>query len=183
MPRQRTIADQDLLDGALVVVRSSGPAGLTFRSLSEASGLAASTLVQRFGTKAGLLRAALGRAWDLLDERTALADATAPAGPDGVVELLVHLTGAYEAHDFADQLLVLREDLRDPVLRERGRRWLGTLIEAVQRRLEPGNSLGALIVAHWQGSLTLWSFTGDTSVVDFVRATLDDLLARLDRPA
>jgi AcrR family transcriptional regulator len=182
MPRTRTVPDQDLLDTALVVVHTSGPAALTFRSLSQQTGLAASTLVQRFGTKEGLLRAALSRAWDLLDERTAAADATAPTGPTGVVELLVQLTGSYEAHDFADQLLVLREDLRDPVLRERGRRWLGTLIDAVQRRLEPGSTLGALIVAHWQGSLTLWSFAPDTGVVEFVRSALDDLLARLHRP-
>jgi hypothetical protein len=49
----------------------------------------------------------------------------------------------------------------------------------VQRRLEP-DTLGALIVAHWQGSLMLWSFAPDTGVVEFVRAALDDLLARLN---
>ena len=68
MPRKRTISDQDLLDAALVVVRAVGPEALTFAAAASASGLAASTLVQRFGTKAGLLRAALLRAWDLLDD-------------------------------------------------------------------------------------------------------------------
>jgi AcrR family transcriptional regulator len=122
MPRKRTISDQDLLDAALVVVRAAGPEALTFAAAASASGLAASTLVQRFGTKAGLLRGALLRAWDLLDEQTAAAAAAAGPGPGGVVDMLVGLSGSYDAHDFADQLRVLREDLRDPVLRERGQR-------------------------------------------------------------
>jgi AcrR family transcriptional regulator len=179
MPRQRTIPDQDLLDGALVVVRAAGPEALTFAAVATETGLAASTLVQRFGTKAGLLRAALLRAWDLLDERTTAATATAGSGPDGVVELLVGLSGSYDAHDFADQLRVLREDLRDPVLRERGRRWLALLAREVQDRLGPATppGLGLLVVAHWQGTLTVWSFTRETALVDAVRAALTGLLA------
>ena len=136
MPRKRTIPDQDLLDAALVVVRAAGPEALTFAAAAGASGLAASTLVQRFGTKAGLLRAALLRAWDLLDEQTAAAAAAAGPGAEGVVDMLVRLSGCYDAHDFADQLRVLREDLRDPVLRERGQRWLALLGQEVERRLE-----------------------------------------------
>ena len=48
--------------------------------------------------------------------------------PDGAVELLVGLSrydGAVE--DFAEGLLVLREDLRDPVLRSQGAAWEATL--------------------------------------------------------
>lgn len=180
MPRQRTISDADLLDAALTVVRAAGPESLTFAAAASASGLAASTVVQRFGSKAGLLRAALLRAWDLLDEQTGEAGATAGPGPDGVVDLLVRLSGSYDAHDFADQLRVLREDLRDPVLRGRGQRWLARLAHEVQRRLEPAPAgLGELVVAHWQGTLTVWSFTRETTLVDAVRAALTDLLSRV----
>ena len=70
--------------------------------------------MQRFGSKAALLQAALLRAWAQLEAATDDAIAAAPDGPAGVVELLVSLTGQYGAHDFADQLRVLREDLRDP---------------------------------------------------------------------
>jgi AcrR family transcriptional regulator len=183
MPRKRTVSDRDLLDAALVVVRSDGPDALTFGALARESGLAASTIVQRFGSNPGLLRAALSRAWDLLDERTATAVAAAAPDPGGVVELLVRLTGSYEEADFADQLRVLREDLRDEVLRERGRVWLAVLIAAVEQRLAaaPGGpaGLGALVVAHWQGTLTLWGFTRDAPLPDVVRSTLTDLLNRL----
>jgi AcrR family transcriptional regulator len=188
MPRKRSVPDDVLLDAALTVVRSADPQSLTFAALAERSGLAASTIVQRFGTKAALLQAALLRAWDLLDAATAAAIAQARPGPDGVVEMLVRLTDQYtsDAADYADQLLVLREDLRDPVLRERGRRWVGTLAAAVEQRLDPeggAGGLGTLVVAQWQGTLTVWSFTRAAPPEDVVRAALDELLGRLSRPS
>jgi AcrR family transcriptional regulator len=184
MPRQRTVPDEHLLDVALAVVRERGPEALTFGALAARVDLAASTLVQRFGTKAGLLRAALTLAWDRLDAETAAEMATAGDGAAGVVELLVRLTGQYDPDDdFADQLLILREDLRDPVLRARGRAWIATLADAVEQRLErdPGDArgLGALVVTHWQGSLTVWSFERGAPLPTAVRASLEDLLARL----
>ena len=183
MPRNRTVSDQDLLDGALLVVRASGPDALTFGALAPRVGLAPSTIVQRFGTKAALLQAALSLAWDRLDDATAAADGHAALEPAGVVDLLVELSGQYDPDDFADQLLLLREDLRDPVLRARGRAWLATVTEAVERRLgaAPGGpaGLGDLVVAQWQGTLTVWSFTRLVPLIAAVRAALEDLLGRL----
>jgi AcrR family transcriptional regulator len=182
MPRKRTIPDEDLLDAALGLVREVGPDAVSFASLASRVDLAPSTLVQRFGSKAALLQAALLRAWAQLEGATDDAIAAAPDGPTGVVELLVSLTGQYDAHDFADQLRVLREDLRDPVLRARGQAWFATLSEAVGARLGPGGGngdLGRLVVATWQGTLTVWSFARDAPVVDVVRDTLEELLGRL----
>jgi AcrR family transcriptional regulator len=183
MPRKRTIPDEDLLDAALVLVREVGPDAVSFGTLATRVGLAPSTLVQRFGSKAGLLHAALLRAWRQLEAATDEAIAAAPDGPGGVVELLVSLTGQYDAHDFADQLRVLREDLRDPALRQRGEAWFAALSDAVEARLagSPTNEagLGGLVVATWQGTLTVWSFSREAPVVDTVRRTLEDLLARL----
>jgi AcrR family transcriptional regulator len=183
MPRKRTIPDEDLLDAALGLVREVGPDAVSFGSLASRVGLAPSTLVQRFGSKAALLQAALLRAWAQLEAATDEAIGAAPDGPAGVVELLVSLTGQYDAHDFADQLRVLREDLRDPVLRARGEAWFATLSEAVEARLvgtrARNGDLGPLVVATWQGTLTVWSFTRDAPVVDVVRHTLEGLLGQL----
>jgi AcrR family transcriptional regulator len=182
MPRNRTISDQDVLDRALLVVRASGPDALTFGALAPRVGLAPSTIVQRFGTKAALLRAALSRAWDRLDDETAAAVEHAPPGPAGVIEMLVELSGQYDPDDFADQLLVLREDLRDPVLRARGKAWLATLTAAIERRLagapDPAG-LGELVVTQWQGTLTVWGFTRRTPLISAVRRALEDLFTRL----
>jgi AcrR family transcriptional regulator len=181
MPRKRTISDEALLDAALAVVREAGPEGLTFSTLSTKVGLAGSTIVQRFKTKPDLLRSALLRAWDRLDEDTAAAIASAPSGPSGVTDLLVQLSGQYEAHDYANQLRVLREDLRDPVLTARGQAWLATLSDAIEGRLGAAG-LGLQILAHWQGTLTIWSFTRPEPVQAMVRRNLDDLLSRLVKP-
>lgn len=183
MPRKRSIPDEDLLDAALALVREVGPDAVSFGILATRVGLAPSTLVQRFGSKAGMRQAALLRAWQQLEAATREAIATAPDGPGGVVELLVSLTGQYDEHDFADQLRVLREDLRDPVLRERGEAWFAVLTDAVDARLAGSSGgvdgLGQLVVATWQGTLTVWGFSRDAAVVDVVRRTLEELLDRL----
>lgn len=185
MPRKRTVTDEVLLEAALLLVRENGPEALSFGALSSRVGLAGSTIVQRFKTKAGLLEAALGRAWDDLEAQTAAADASAPAGPDGVVDLLVRLSGQYDPASYADQLLLLREDLRNPVLRNRGARWLATLGAAIERRLTdagvPGGpeGLGPLVVAQWQGALTVWGFTREAPLDEVVRTMLRDLLRRV----
>lgn len=183
MPRKRSVSDEVILDAALGLAETRGPAALTFSSLSAEVGLAPATLVQRFGTKAGLLQAALLRAWDLLDAATAAADAQAGDGPDGVVALVLALSGQYDPSEDADQILLLREDLRDPVLRARGQAWIATLEAAVERRL-PGAApgVGRLVVSLWQGSLTVWQFQrrGDLDLA--LGSSVAALLAALGHP-
>lgn len=183
MPRKRTIPDDTLLDEALELAHRDGPEALSFGAVAARTGLAASTLVQRFGTRADMLRATLQRAWDHLDRLTAEAAAAAGDGPAGVVDLLLALTGTYpadDAGDYADQLLLLREDLRDPVLRARGEAWIASLVAAVEQRLG-GAPVGLTVVAHWQGLVTVWAFTRPAPLDRFVADALTDLLAVLHR--
>jgi AcrR family transcriptional regulator len=186
MPRTKTIPDEVLLSAGLEIVHRDGPAALTFSTLAAVVELASSTIVQRFGSKAELLRATLLHAWDLLDRQTASADAMASRDAAGVVDLLVALSGGYETNDYADQLMVLREDLRDPVLRSRGETWIAALAGSIEARLvdAPGGSvgLGEVVVAHWQGTLTVWGFTRPGPLPAFVRDSLDELLRRVLHP-
>jgi len=184
MPRKRSVPDEAILDHALRLAETRGPAALTFSALSVEAGLAPATLVQRFGTKAALLRAALLRAWDLLDAATAAADAAAGDGPDGVVEVLVRLSGEYDPSEDADQILLLREDLRDPVLRARGQVWIATLAAAVERRLPDAPvGVGRLVVALWQGSITVWQFERDGELDVALGTAVASLLTALGFPA
>ena len=100
-----------------------------------------------------------------------------------MIDLLVALTGQYEAHDFADQLMVLREDLRDPTLRARGAAWITALSGHIEQRLteQSGGALGLgqLVIAQWQGTLTVWSFTRTGPLRALVRTSLESLLERL----
>jgi AcrR family transcriptional regulator len=183
VPRTRTISNDVVLDAALEIVHRAGPAALSFAVLADAVGLAGSTVVQRFGTKAALVQAALLRAWDHLDAATAVAIDSATPDANGVVDMLVALSGQYEANDYADQLMVLREDLRDPTLRARGEAWITTLADAIEERLPdaPGGAtdLGVLVIAHWQGTVTVWGFTRPGPLPAVVRGALELLLERI----
>ena len=77
---------------------------------------------------------------------------------------------------------MLREDFRDPILRQRGERWISTLADAVDDRLAGAARrdvrLGALLVAQWQGTLTVWGFTRAAPLPEMVRSAIEQLLAR-----
>lgn len=177
MPRPRTVSDIDLLDGALSVMRRAGPDGLTFQAVAAETGLAAATLVQRFGSKPDLLRAVLLRAWDHLDAATEQADADTPQSVRGAVDFLVALSADYGEGDAYDEgLLVLREDMRDPVLRRRGIAWEKRLVAGLAARLgargRPRDDLGRLMVAQWQGAILWWGFSRKGRLPAAVRSSL-----------
>lgn len=57
MPRPRTVADADILMALHAVVGRIGPTRMTLADVASEVGLSAATLVQRFGSKRGLLLA------------------------------------------------------------------------------------------------------------------------------
>jgi AcrR family transcriptional regulator len=178
MSRGKSISDAELLERLLVAVRQHGPSGLSFAKAAEVAGLAAPTLVQRFGTRAGMVEAVLLRAWDQLDEATAAADLEAAPHPAGAIELLLRLTNPGSAdYDFTDGLLLLREDIRNPVLRARGSEWGVRLAEALGRRLsddaDRAIELGWQMASLWQGTLIWWAFRRDPAPDVRVRETLE----------
>lgn len=182
MPRPKTVPNEEVLDAALGIMRKVGPEGLTFAALSAVCGLSASTLVQRFETKSGLIQAALLQAWDRLDRLTAELAANAPKTPAGAVALLAGLSGDYGGiESYADDLLILREDLRDPLLRARGAAWRDVLSAALEERFAcvptapPG--IGLMMAAQWQGALLWWSFDPCVPVTDFVEESLERFVA------
>jgi AcrR family transcriptional regulator len=163
MPRTRTIPDEVILDAALQLMGNEGPTALTFAAVGARVGLAPATLVQRFGTKDALQRAALTRAWDMLDAATEAADATQTEDLDGAIAVILALFPEPDAAvDVVDGLLLLREDLRDPVLRARGVAWLNTLALALGRRIttdpQQRRRLGRMMVSQWQGAQIWWAF-------------------------
>lgn len=183
MARRRSIADADLLDAALALMTTEGPDAITFAAMSAATGLAPATLVQRFGSKPALVKAALVRAWDLLDARTEeIADKT-EATPAGALALLVALSGDYPEGDaYADQLMILREDLRDPDLRMRGRQWRERLCAILAPRLAgrrgPDEDAARELTALWQGAVIWWGFERDGTAESYVAAILGNWLRR-----
>lgn len=186
MARPKTLPDSDVLDAAYRLIHEQGPEALTFANVGAACGLSGATLVQRFRSKAELVQATLLRAWDGLDEKTARLGATLPKTPDGAIRLLVGLSGGYGGIEaYANGLLVLREDLRDPVLRARGAVWKatlsGTLDDCFSAIPQAPNGVGLLMASHWQGSLIWWGFDPQGPVEKFVEDSLKRFVAAIDR--
>lgn len=180
MPRTKTLSDGDVLKIAHRLMHEIGPDALTFEALGRACGLSPATLVQRFRTKAGLKRATLTMAWDLLDEKTASLAKSVPRTPTGAVEMLVALSGGYGGIEaYAEGLLVLREDFRDPDLRARGAAWkkaLSSALDACFAGTAAPKGAGLLLATHWQGSLLWWGFDPNEPVETYVKKALERFL-------
>lgn len=164
MARTKSVPDEAVLDRLMAVVAEEGPDGLTFARAAKAAGLSAATLVQRYGNSQSMLEAVLLRAWDQLDAATRTADENAALTPQGAIDLLMALmppdTADYNA---TDGLLLLREDIRNPVLRARGVAWGLYLADALGRRLSgdaaKAERLGWQMASIWQGAHIWWAFT------------------------
>ncbi|MGX5719158.1 TetR family transcriptional regulator [Shinella zoogloeoides] len=183
MARHKAIPDVAVLDTILETLRETGPAGLTFARAAKACGLSPATLVQRYGDREALLEATLLRAWDRLDEETDAADRETPPTPAGAVAFLMRLMPAASAEEAAtDGLLLLREDVRNPVLRSRGAVWGHRIADALGRRLsvevEEGKRLGWQMASVWQGAHIWWAFTRERPAEEAIRGALEAWMER-----
>ncbi|TCA37004.1 TetR/AcrR family transcriptional regulator [Rhizobium leguminosarum bv. viciae] len=184
MPRRRTLSDEQLLAMVMALIHAEGPDAATFAAVAKASGLSGSTLVQRFATKAAMLRAALLHAWDRLDTETARLAGTVPKTPEGAIALLVGLSQDYgdNAAAYGEGLLVLREDFRDPVLRARGAAWGTALTAAIAQCFGSATApetIARLMLSQWQGSLIWWGFGAEGPVAVYVETELRCFLAAI----
>jgi len=184
MARPKTIPDEQVLDALLGALMESGPDGLTFTLASKACGLSPATLVQRYGAREALVEVILLHAWDRLDAATEAADAEEALTPEGAINLLLRLMPPESAErDASNGLLLLREDIRNPVLRRRGAAWGQRLAAALGRRLstDPGRSkrLGWQMASLWQGAFTWWAFTREEPPGQAIRRVLEEWVAGL----
>ncbi|WP_028034150.1 TetR/AcrR family transcriptional regulator [Chelativorans sp. J32] len=179
MARHKTVPDEQVLDTIFETIMETGPGGLTFARAAKACGLSPATLVQRHGNREALVQAALLRAWDRLDAETEAADAEEAETPGGAIDLLMRLMPPETAERNAtDGLLLLREDIRDPVLRARGAAWAHRLAGALGRRLSKDRAeaekLGWQMASLWQGAHTWWAFTRKESADRAIRRALEE---------
>lgn len=186
MPRPKTQTDTDVLEAAHRLLHAEGPDALTFARLAQYCGLAPATLVQRFKSKDGLKQAALLHAWDKFDARTAELARQVPKTPAGAIKLLSALSGSYDGIEaYTRGLLVLREDLSDPVLRARGAAWRRALSKALDQCFATSagrpKDMGLLTASYWQGSLLWWGFEPVGDIQRSVEASLKRFITAMLR--
>lgn len=116
MPRPRTVTDDAVLDAVLRVVGRVGPARLTLAAVGAEAGLSPAALVQRFGSRRGLLVGAARRGARGWPEAFAAARASHPP-LDALVQGLVARTAPVATPEaLANHLAFLALDLADAEL-------------------------------------------------------------------
>lgn len=162
MSRSRTIPDADIFAAIRALLAAGGDKAVAFSAVARATGLAAPTLVQRYGSRDGMVRAAMLASWDSLDATTTTAEADAPLSPKGGLGLLKAL-GVDQGEPA--YITLLATDFRDPMLRARAAAWRARVEAALAVRMgggAKGREAAGLLFAAWQGQI-LWETTGDKS--------------------
>jgi AcrR family transcriptional regulator len=165
MPRIRVITDDQVFAVIQRMLDQGGEKAVSFGTVSSATGLAPPSLVQRYGSRDAMVRAARHWAWDALDHRLSEALArTEGKGPQGFLKALGPISAA-----------AIALDLRDPELAARAAGWRVSVEAAMAQRIGTGNKSresAALLFAAWQGQ-SLWAAAGEPT------ARLKDAVKRL----
>lgn len=192
--RPRGVDDAVILRATAEVIGRKGPAGLTLGAVAQETGVVPGTLVQRFGSKRGLLLAlaeASAKDAEASYERAA-AQGTAEAG--SALAALVALTVDSMApmttpERFANHLAFLCVDLTDPqfhqhaltIHRARGRATERLLAQAVTagelRRGTDAAALAGTVQAVTAGAGLTWALEREGALPDRLRREIGALLA------
>ena len=151
MTRPRSIPDADIFAAILHVMTTDGEKSVAFSTIARMTGLAAPSLVQRYGGLQTMVRSALLWEWDRLDAlaKTAIAELT--AADKSPQALLKALTPGPTA-------ALLAASRRSAALRDRATLWRSNVEQALAAKL--GTAAAALLFAAWQGQ-ALWQTNAD----------------------
>lgn len=183
MARTKQQSDEALLDAAMPALFGKGPRDFTLAGVAKTVGLSPATLVQRFGSKQGLLLAALALA---NGRNIAALDRLPPdKGAEAVVRIFVDRTpGPEHEHLLSDQLLWLRESMADAHINALTRDYFDKLRRAIADRMPPLSIPAAdaalLVEAQWHGALTQWGIGREGHLRAFVERNLHNWFAVLE---
>ena len=189
MARPRTIDDAALLAATSRAIGRVGVPKLTLAEVGREAGLAPATLVQRFGSKRGLLLAVAERAIDDVREPFARARRRQGSPLTALRAALVDLAGTFEdPGELANHLGFLQLDLSDPEFHALGLRWFNAAAHQVATLLDDAVEAGELnrsvdtrrlartVLALYNGALVTWGMWREGPLDRWLEAELDVLL-------
>lgn len=154
MVRKKLILDSEVLAIVVKILLLNGEKSVTFAAVARKSGLSAPTLVQRFGSCAAMIEAALSNAWDQM--ATGTDEVLVQTKDKGVQAVLKALAQR------GDAPALLLASLKSPAMTARAKAWRDTVEAALALKLGSGakaNETAALAFAAWQGR-QLWDGAG-----------------------
>lgn len=163
MPRRKILSDAEVLKATRQLFAAGGEKAISFGNLARATGLAASTLAQRFGSVEGLQASAARDGWDEIGTKLDAADqASQGKGPQALLKALED-----GVEPFA-RLLMLSQ--RDPAALEAASAWRHQVEMRLALRIgqgEKARQTAQILFAAWQGRL-IWGLE-DLRLKDLVK--------------
>src|SRR5713226_8092221 len=188
-PRPRQTSDEAILMATMRVMQRRSPVDLTLADVAKEAGVVPATLIQRFGTKRGLLLALCSTAPSDVPQQFAAARAKHKSPLKALIELYAECTAfAPTPEAMANGLAYLQIDLVDPdfhaitlaqfrAIREQTRKLLDEAVAARELRRCDTAELARLIQHVNGGAMLSWAVYRQGSVAAWVRRDLQALLA------
>jgi AcrR family transcriptional regulator len=188
-PRPRQTSDAQILAATARVMQRRSPTQLTLADVAKEAGVVPATLIQRFGTKRGLLLTLCRTAPGTVPQQFAAARAKYKSPLKSLIELYVDCTAfAPTPQAMANGLAYLQVDLTDPdfhaitlaqfrALRRETQKLLDAAVAARELRPCRTAELARLIQHVNGGGMLSWAVYRQGSVAAWVRCDLEALLA------
>ncbi len=187
-PRPRETTDEEILAATGRVMQRLGPTQITLAHVAREAGVVPATLIQRFGTKRGLLLAACRVAPDMVPRQFAEARAKYASPLAALVEIYADCSGFSTTPEaVANGLAYLQVDLTDPefhaitlaqfrALRSETRRLLDEAVAA--RELFPCDTeeFARLLQQLHDGAMLGWAVFREGTLESWVRREVEALL-------
>ena len=169
MARQRKHSDETLIRAAGQAIAARGPHDLTLADVAAVAGVAPATLVQRFGSKRGLLLAVAAAGPTVISSAFAEARRRSRTALGALEDALAGLASSIEDPDeVANHLAFLALDLADPDFRAHAARDTGAFREGIESLLREAAAAGELaartrrplaevLQAAYHGALLMWA--------------------------
>ncbi|QVQ51191.1 TetR/AcrR family transcriptional regulator [Spiractinospora alimapuensis] len=196
MPRPRSASDESILRALGEVIGREGPHAVTLARVAAEAGLAPATIVQRFGSRHGLLLAFAQHGVAVAEAPFQRARETYPSPLAALRAALAdQVSGVRSPERLANHLGLLHMDLADPELRAlasqhatRVRQELTTLLDAARTQGElasdaPVEVLARSVQVAYNGSLITWALTGTGPLVTDLERDVDTVLHPYLTPA
>jgi AcrR family transcriptional regulator len=178
-PRPRATSDADILGATYRIVSARG-SNLTLADVAKEAGVSPATLVQRFGSKRGLLLALASTSAGGLPEEFARIRAKARSALGAVIGVGDCMAAMAESpQTLANSLAFLQMDLVDPEFHKHALAHSRAMQTEIQKLLDEAVGTGELqrtIQALIGGAMLQWAIDRDTTAAERVRDDLDTLL-------
>jgi AcrR family transcriptional regulator len=190
MARPRLVSDDVILDATRQVLAELGPAKLTLAAVGARAGLAPPTLMQRFGSKRGLLLASAARSPLMVLRAVEEAEArnTSPLATlrDFALSAVAHIK---HREELGNGLGFVQLDVADPEFRRHALAHSAVIVDSCARLYRAAVEAGELradtdvpaLARHtlvcFTGALQVWAVNGWGSLRDFLTEHLDLMIA------